>query len=440
MKITGLFIENFLRVEAAEIRPDGNMVVVAGPNGAGKSTLINAIWAALGGSDAAPEMPVRKGEIRAQITVELGDGDGPALIVERVYTASGSRLRVTERREDGAAVTFSKPQEMLSAMLSGLAFDPEAFARMKPRDQADLLAKVTGLDTSDLDAERDRVYAERRDVNRDLRNRATHTMPGGERPERVDAAELSDRIESARQDVTKLEQIRSVLHRAAADRVREQGHVADLERRIERLQEDMTEAKRRLTFAEGQMKQAEADIKEAGDPDAALSGLLVEMRTAQETNNLAEQWDREVDRANAREALEAESEALTARLDEIDAALAKLVAECPMPVDGLAIEDGAVLHDGVPFSQLSSAQRLDISLAIGMAQHPKLKVLRIENGSLLDRSMMAVIEKRCAERGYQAWIERVADEDSGVGIYIEDGIVAPRDSTGDLFDGGGNAN
>ena len=33
MKILELRIDNFLRVEAAEIRPDGTMVVIAGPNG-----------------------------------------------------------------------------------------------------------------------------------------------------------------------------------------------------------------------------------------------------------------------------------------------------------------------------------------------------------------------------------------------------------------------
>ena len=52
--------------------------------------------------------------------------------------------------------------------------------------------------------------------------------------------------------------------------------------------------------------------------------------------------------------------------------------------------------------------------------------MRIENGSLLDSRMLAVVERECDEHGYQAWIERVADSDSGVGIYIEDGVVAPR--------------
>ena len=44
MKILSLTVRNFLKVEVAEIAPDGNLVVVAGPNEAGKSSLIGAMW------------------------------------------------------------------------------------------------------------------------------------------------------------------------------------------------------------------------------------------------------------------------------------------------------------------------------------------------------------------------------------------------------------
>ena len=47
MKILTLTAENFMRLAAVEITPDGNMVQITGRNGMGKSSVLNAIWAAI---------------------------------------------------------------------------------------------------------------------------------------------------------------------------------------------------------------------------------------------------------------------------------------------------------------------------------------------------------------------------------------------------------
>ena len=176
MRIISLTVENFMRVEAAEIRPDGTMVVIAGPNEAGKSALMGAIWVALGGD--APEMPIRKGQDRARLALVVGDDEIAPILVERVYTSSGMRLKVSQEH-DGARIKYDKPQALLSAMLSGIAFDPEAFSRMDSRKQAALLSSLTGLDTSDLDAEHKRIFDDRTDVGRRGKAMGTPTLPEG---------------------------------------------------------------------------------------------------------------------------------------------------------------------------------------------------------------------------------------------------------------------
>ena len=59
---------------------------------------------------------------------------------------------------------------------------------------------------------------------------------------------------------------------------------------------------------------------------------------------------------------------------------------------------------------------------MAMALNPELRVIRILDGSLLDRDNLALIAEAAAEHDYQVWIERVSD-DSPTAVVIEDGEV-----------------
>jgi len=59
---------------------------------------------------------------------------------------------------------------------------------------------------------------------------------------------------------------------------------------------------------------------------------------------------------------------------------------------------------------------------MAMAQHPELRVMRIEDASILDAESMAMLKGLAADNDYQLWME-VVDESCEVGIYIEDGEV-----------------
>ena len=57
-----------------------------------------------------------------------------------------------------------------------------------------------------------------------------------------------------------------------------------------------------------------------------------------------------------------------------------------------------------------------------MAANPTLRVLRIQDGSILDSKSMAILEELCKAHGFQAWVEEVR-EDGKIGIVMEDGEV-----------------
>ena len=84
-KITVLEAENFKRLKAIRIAPDGSVVVLNGNNRSGKSSTLDAIWAALGGKDASPEVPIREGARRAVARLWLeraGHSDPGAVVIE----------------------------------------------------------------------------------------------------------------------------------------------------------------------------------------------------------------------------------------------------------------------------------------------------------------------------------------------------------------------
>ena len=93
-----------------------------------------------------------------------------------------------------------------------------------------------------------------------------------------------------------------------------------------------------------------------------------------------------------------------------------------MPVKGLSFGEGEVVFNGLPLNQASDAEQLRVSIAIAMAANPKLRVLRIRDGSLLDERSLAAVATMADTQDYQIWIERV-DSSGKVGVHMEDGEV-----------------
>ena len=116
------------------------------------------------------------------------------------------------------------------------------------------------------------------------------------------------------------------------------------------------------------------------------------------------------------------SSVLTDAINQCDKEKSERMAAATFPVHGLAFSEYGVTFGGLPFSQSSSAEQLRVSVAMGLAANPKLGVLFIKNGSLLDPSNMALVAEIAAEANAQVWIERVGNADEGA-VIIEDGEV-----------------
>lgn len=416
MKIIELRAENVMRLKAVEITPDGTVQVIGGRNAQGKSAVLNAIWLALGGGKASKDIsrPIRDGEENASVRLDLGD-----LVVTRTWTQKGTSLKV----ENAEGATFKSPQGMLDALVGQLSFDPLAFTRLSAKEQRAAL-----LDLVDMDVDLDTIDAQIRDLY-------THRTEIGRQGKALGDVTVDDKLptveKSAASVVKKLQEAQEV-HRwvdTTRQQIQDAHTAADAalstvraaEERIKELQAQITSliATRKMRLAEAENMQHAIDNTEMPN----LAYIEDELATVEDTNAKIRANNAARERLDEKQALRDAYEGLTKRLTELDEQKAAALAAATFPVDGLSFDSTGVLYRGVPLSQASSAEQIRVSLAMGMALNPRLRVLMIKDGSLLDEDSMAAIHEQVAEHDFQLWLEVVNPDDPSA-VLIEDGQVA----------------
>lgn len=405
MKVIRLEAENIKRLEAIDITPEGHLVEITGKNGAGKTSVLDALWWALAGTGTIQSQPIRRGQERARIKLDLGD-----LIITRRFNKQedGSfTTSVTVENADGAR--YPSPQSMLDALVGSLTFDPLDFTRKKAKDQFETLKRLTGLDFADIEKANAEDYAERTIVNRrvrDLRGVAASLEQGlpDEEPQKADEAGLIKQLVEASAWNLAIEKDR-------ASRQTVQERIEGIQTRIRNLTEEMHG-----------LQAKQATLPELATPvdAAAISARLDEAKAA---NEVYDQWEERNRILTQAEAGDAEAEVLSARMEKRNADKRQMIAETKMPVDGLGFGDGVVLLHEQPFDQGSDAEQLRASIAIAAAANPKLRVIRVRDGSLLDDDLMALLTEFATEHDMQVWVETVSSGRPGA-IQIVDGVVA----------------
>ena len=169
MKITRLEVQDFKRLFAVDITPTGSVIILGGENKAGKTSTLDSIESGLRGKRSFPGKPIREGADKATIRITLTPAEDDelerALVATRVITESRQYFEV--KYEDGS-IPAGTPQAIMDDLLGEVAFEFMEFLNLKPKAQLNLLKKIVGLDFTEIDAKRERIYNDRRDLNRDI--------------------------------------------------------------------------------------------------------------------------------------------------------------------------------------------------------------------------------------------------------------------------------
>lgn len=431
-KIIRLASENVKRLQAVEITPTGHIVTIAGKNAQGKTSVLDSIAYALGGAETFDKVPVRQGAKKATIVVEL---DG--LTITRTISASGStQLVVTDK----SGQRYPSPQAILDALVGKLSFDPLAFSRKKPEEQAEILRNIAGLDFSKENAEIDQIYDYRTETNRDvkkLEGQLAGTTPprAGLPDEEKSTAEILQRQQAAIAANTENEKKRSAKRGIESQISTRKQQVKTAEEDIQELEDQIAAIQKRV---EARRKDVESFNNEVMKLEEQLDLTLKEVAALvdqpidvfQTELSQVESINREVRAAAQRKELQKQihdkktkSEGYTKRIAELEEAKTKRIREAKFPIAGLAMNlAGEVIFNDLPLEQASSAQQLRVSVAIGLALNPKLRVLLVRDGSLLDDDSRALLLELATEHDAQVWLEQVGTA-GDVSVVIEDGMV-----------------
>jgi predicted ATP-binding protein involved in virulence len=378
MRIISLQAQNFKALRAVEITPTGAVVPIIGDNGQGKSSVLDSIYCALAGKKAIPSKPIRRGADSAVIKLDLGE------------------VKVTRKAQ-------------LETLRSLVQLD---------------------VDVDALDGANARDYELRRDWNRkvdSLKERVV-SLGAGIDPQMdttpIDVNALTSRMADASEHNALIDRRRANRERTAQDVGELRSKAVDKRQQAQLLLDEATAYEAAAEAKQHLLDDAEP-LPEPIDVSALRDEINAAMAANAERQNQERQRDAHKRAVDELQVAHSTSQNLTAQMEARTQAKQVAIASAKMPLEELSFGDGEVLYEGVPLAQVSSAERIRVSFAIAIAKNPKLRVVLLHDGPLLDEKSLAMVAKMAEEADVQVWVERLGR--GPIGVRIEDGSVASVD-------------
>lgn len=276
---------------------------------------------------------------------------------------------------------------------------------------------LLGIDFSELEQEKTELLSDKKLADSKLKSIELQLSELPEVPEdtpdeEISAGELIQKINIA----TSQESEKSRIINAISLNTK---IIDDKRKRIESIQRELEE----LYTVQEEMENKL--FKLSPEPIAPLQEQL---NNIEQTNRAVRQKQQRLELNVKHQTTYAELEHLTEAIACIDQDKVDCLALAKFPVPGLSFDESGILLNGVPFAQASTAEQIRVSLSMGIAMNPNLKVLLIRDGSALDSDSLRIVEEMARSNEMQIWMERV-DESGQVGIVIENGVVRPAQKT-----------
>lgn len=409
VKINQLELENVKRIKAVKVEPTQNgLTVIGGRNGQGKTSVLDAIAWALGGDNFKPSRPQNdQSVIPPHLKIELNNG----IVVER--KGKNSALKVTDTTGKKAG------QTLLDSFIEKLALNVPKFMASSDKEKANILLQIIGVGPQLMELERQEkeAYQERLMSGRIADQKKKYAQ------EQIHYDDVPDQLVSPQELINQQQAILA----QNGENARKREKVSQYEYQVHTLTEEVGSLEKRLNEKQNELNKALKDLAIA-KTDAMD---LVDQSTEELENNLQEieEINRKV-RANLdKQKAEEDAQLAENEWSKKDSALKKirqdkldLLKGANLPLEGLSIEDSALIYKGQKWDNMSSAEQLIVATSIVRKLNPECGMVLVDKLEQMDIETLKEFGTWAEKEGLQIIGTRVSTG-SECSIIIEDGYV-----------------
>lgn len=419
LKIIEAEITNFKNISKRIVHLGGRSFTVTGKNASGKSSLIQAFMSPLDAKKVPPQ-PIKEGEERASIYLKIAgeiNGKPREYKIDMIFTKSNLSGRLEIRNIEGEKVNVNKTA--LRELMGNISFDIFEFLRKKPKEQVEILKKLAGIDFNELDKQYQDLYEQRTFVNKQASSKESiinQTQIKRDEiekySEKIDTVEITKRLSEAYEKNQQITSIESGRKERSSSIERANTRINQLKEEISKIEAESQKASEEISKADGWLQKNQKidtnllsiKLNEANDHNAKYDSI-------QKTSELYKEV-----RAHKEEGMK-----LTKKLEEITEKKAQMIRKSTLPIEGLSFSDDQVLYNGLPMeeSQINKAKLIDIGARIAMAMNPNLRVVIVNDGSLMDKETEDQLTNLLTANGYQFIVEKVTENEE-VDIHFKE--------------------
>ncbi len=470
MRTTKIKIRNLYGIK--EYDGDGSSVELRGTNGAGKTSVIDAIRLALT-NKSNRDLIVRNGETEGEILIETDNG---LRINRKIRTDKADYKSVKkDGHEVGSPEAFLRdiftplqlnPVEFMSwdakkqnaAILDMIEY-PWDMNKIKGwfgeipswvNYEQNILSVL-----NDIQSETGEYFQNRQDINRDIRNKRAFieeiaaAIPENynvERWEKASTGEIYQKIERIRKENEEIQKAKILLEgrdnkvrkyeadreiRKAALNTEFGNRKTQIDKDIFRLQEQIRalETERdglkekladKLAVVEQEYKaniaqydaEVEAYTEYRGKEPQDVSSLEKEVEEMERMKSHINEYRRMQGLQQDVEILSDNSQHLTRLIEKARFLPGEILAECKIPIKGLSIKDGVPLINGLPISNLSDGEKLDLCIDVAIQKPNGLQLILIDGVEKLSKGLRDALYRKCQAKGLQFIATRTTDDDA----------------------------
>ena len=469
MKIVKLKIKNLFGIK--EYEADGKSVELSGKNGTGKTSVIDAIRLALT-NKSERDYIVRNGETEGEILIETDSGlkihrkprtqqadyksikrngaevASPEAFLKDIFTPLQLNpvefMQMDKKHQNGLILDMIEYDWSLQTI-------KDWFGELVPDiDYEQNILQVL----NDIQAEKGYYFQKRQDVNRDIRNKkAIVEEIGSEIPEGYQASKWEDaslneiytKIERIRKENETIEKAKRLIenrnNKVRSFEAEKEISISALDRefnsRSNQIDKDIESLKSqiktleierdglaekkldKLSVIENEFKanvaKYDAEIEEyrkyAEKEPREFSDLQEEAETTEKMKSHLNEYIRMINMQDDIEELQEYSESFTRKIEKARLLPGEILETATIPIKGLTVKDGIPLINGLPISNLSDGEKLDLCIDVAIQKPNGLQIILIDGVEKLSTDLRNKLYQKCKSKGLQFIATRTTDDE-----------------------------